>query len=284
MVTRRTCACLILLLVVASARTAGEWRPPTADELSRAAWVMEAVAERQLSDDQWLFSRAHHFAWRFEGRPSWFVGWWHVFPHRHDVAAAPMGRPKPVNAESLEKGKRFLLLADEDFHLLLVYPVGDDNSNYVQGMNRLEFERHVWDASLARETVEWFLDALSKGGSDLALARRYLSDTRQKEYGARGGGDRYFRDMGVTTLLSPWIEMEVQLKDKEARVRVLAAVSGQSGGASYWRTGTFVLTPAPRIMGPMSWAIADYLSGPSAKSGDIRVFHYGRVNQFTGRR
>ena len=284
MLTRLAYACTALLLVNGLTATAAGPRAPSADELSRAAWVVEALAERRLSEDQWLFSQGRHFAWGFEGRPSCFVGWWRVFPETHGVAAVPMDRPSPVNAECLEDGKRFLVLAEEDFHLLLVYPVGDSGGDYVQGMNRSEFERRVWDASLARETVEWFLDSLSEGRSHLAVARRYLSDARQEEYDARGEGEQYLRDMGVLDLRSPWIEMEVQLAEEEARVRVFASLSGATGAEYQWRTGTFVLTPAPRIMGPRSWAIADYLPGLPAKSGEIDYFHYGPVNQFRGRR
>jgi hypothetical protein len=252
------CAMLALALVTARCDRLDGLVRPDDELLATASYVFDATAERQLAERDWLFRGKPIFNWiGTAGRSPYFVGWWNIKPEGAErwAAAFPL-RPAPRNSTSLVEGKRFLVVADADFHLLLVYPVEPNSDQYLPGMSEREFRDHVFSLRMLYSTVSDFLAAVTDADWDMARYALCASLWRSKE--ASGNPDTYLAKLGVPRFQRaalPTFQI-VSMTEKKARVMV----QGADGRRARLHSGVRVklaltLTKTRRSMGPLEWEI-----------------------------
>jgi hypothetical protein len=253
--------CLLLALGVAAARCDGADKLIAPDDnlLASAGYVMDATAVKQLAERDWLFKGSSIANWFGNvGRSPYFVGWWNTAPEGSEHWAAPFPlRPAPQNSASLAEDRRFLVLADEDFHLLLVYPVEPAAGEYVRGMSEREFREHVTHLRTLYGTVREFLTAVTN--ADWPVVSSVLCAPIRKTMEASADPDSYLARIGVPriqSLCSRTFDVTT-LTDKKAEVMV----EGYDGRRARIGSGVRVrlmltLTRTRQMMGPMGWEIA----------------------------
>jgi len=201
---------------------------PTADELSRASWVMEAKVAARLSDKEWLFREGYHLVSALLApQPKSFVGWWEARRPNIDSPQLLIIAPAPRNAEALRLGQRFLITAERDFHLLGVYRVGFPRQNYVGDMTRATLEHRIFDARLVRGAATMWMKALSFGRwSDAAT--QYVTPSLRATIAAAPSPEMYFKQTGILDVAayeSPGLSINVlSLEDRAAKVEVVNLV------------------------------------------------------------
>jgi hypothetical protein len=180
---------------------------PNADELSRAPLVLLATAERQLKPSEWLFTGV-----RVVGQcgydpvlPRNAVGWWSVRPlDAKGWQWTPYFPPAPQNAALLKAGGAFILLAEENYHLLAVYPCGYGSSGPASGVGPCDIERRACYARRIRETVDGFFQALAD--ADWGKAARAVSDRIREQLAASKSPGEFFTCSGLLPLAKRYSE------------------------------------------------------------------------------
>lgn len=192
------------------------------------------------------------------------MGWWNVAPEGsgHWPALFPL-RPAPKNSATLREGKRFLVVADEEFHLLLVYPVEAEAGEYVRGMGEAEFQDHVISLRTLYGTVRDFLMAVTNG--DWRMATWGLCHPMRQSMEASRDPGVYLAGLGV-----PRIPRAALEGDSSSTIQVGSMTEGraevivQGDDARRARIGSGVrvkveltLTKTRRMMGPPGWEIVE---------------------------
>jgi len=192
----------VIALLSVSTCAAQEPLVPTVDELSRAPLVLRARAAENLSATEWLFTDVRVLGECPPGAvlPRNILGWWTVKPDWADprkVSAPPYFPPPPKNDSLLKRGEVFLLLGEENFHLLAVYRSSPDPNACLPGISIGEVDRRVCSARHIRQTVDDFLHALAHGywvnaADDMtqSLQKQMRSSKSPKEF---FGGDKVLR-------------------------------------------------------------------------------------------
>ena len=252
----RWACCIAAVLVLSLRCLSAPAAPlaPTADELSRASFVLQAPPALSLSATEWLFSDVRVLGTFGGGRalPRHIVGWWTVEPpDARTWQFAPDFPPAPKNETLLRAGRTVVLLADQDFHLLAVYPVGPDQ--YLGGLGMEQFEERVWDARRVRQIAEDFVKALATGNWE--DARACLAKSLRDELDSKESPKAYFEGKGLLQVA--------------AVHPAITVASLESDSAEVWLTdGRAVAVPLPKYVlrftptgrpgkGPMrGWEIA----------------------------
>jgi hypothetical protein len=238
---------------------------PDDNLLAGAAYVMDATAVEQLAKRDWLFKGSPIFDWiGTAGRSPYFVGWWNIAPEgsEHWAARFPL-RPAPRNSATLREGERFLVVADEELHLLSVYPVGPEADEYVPGMDEREFREHVISLRTLYGTVRDFLMAVTD--ADWTMATWALCAPMRESMEARGDPEAYLTSLGVpripTAALMECLSPTIQIAGvAEAKAEVV--VQGNDTRRARIGSGVRVkllltLTRTRQMMGPMGWEIVE---------------------------
>jgi len=233
---------------------------PTADELSRAPLVLEARADSTLSSTEWLFHDARTFGTFGCGppMPANFVGWWMIEPPDARMwACRPFFPPAPKNALLLKRGGIFVLLAEENFHLLAVYPAGSDRGRYLADMSVREFEELVCDSRRVREAVENLFRALLE--RQWAWALQLLADPLRRQAQSSKSTEEFFRSKGLTEVAGRYMTLSItSLTTSSAQVRVtIPEVQPQRPGGRVLpgRQTVIRLTPRRPAKGCGNWQI-----------------------------
>ncbi len=256
--------CLAIALGVAAVGCDGAEKLVAPDDnlLASASYVMDATAVKQLGERDWLFKGSPIHNWiGTAGRSPYFIGWWNIAPEgsEHWAAVFPL-RPAPENSTTLTAGKRFLVVADEEFHLLLVYPTEPEADHYLRGMEEREFREHVVSLRTLYATVRDFLTAVTN--ADWPMATRSVCASLRSSMETGGDPDAYLAGLGV-----PRISTADLLGDSPA-IQVANMTEGraevvvQGDDARRARVGSGVrvkllltLTKTRRTMGPLGWEI-----------------------------
>jgi hypothetical protein len=256
--------CVALALGVLTARCDGAEKLVAPDDnlLASATYVMDAAAVKQVAERDWLFKGYPMVGWIRGGRSPYFVGWWNVAPEGSERWAVHFPvRPAPANAAALQEGKRYLVVADDEFHLLSVYPVDPEAGLSMRGMNEREFREHVVSVRMLHLAVSDFLTAVTN--ADWTTAARSLCAPMREEMLASSDPDAHLAELGVprirTTALTggPRDTINVaRIAEAEAQV----VVQGHDGrrarlGSRVWAKVSLTLTRTRRMMGPMGWEI-----------------------------
>jgi len=238
---------------------------PDDNLLAGAAYVMDATAVEQLAERDWLFKGYPIFSFGWIGtaaRSRYFVGWWNIAPEgsEHWAARFPL-RPAPRNSATLGEGKRFLVVADDEFHLLSVYPVEPEADQYVRGMSEREFREHVISLRTLYGTVRDFLTAVTD--ADWSMATWALCAPMRESMEASGDPEAYLVSLGVPRIptaalmegLSPTIQV-ASMTEAKAEVVVQGNDTRRARIGSGVRVELLLtLTRTRQMMGPMGWEI-----------------------------
>jgi hypothetical protein len=238
---------------------------PDDNLLAGAAYVMDATAVKALAERDWLFKGSPIFDWiGIAGRSPYFVGWWNVAPEGSEGWAQPFPlRPAPRNSATLGEGKRFLVVADDEFHLLLVYPVEPEADEYMPGMDEREFREHVISLRTLYGTVRGFLMAVTD--ADCTIARAALCAPMRESMDASSDPEAYLVSLGVPRIptaalmedLSPTIRV-ASMAEAKAEVVVQGNDTGRARIGSGVRVQLLLtLTRTRQMMGPMGWEIVE---------------------------
>jgi hypothetical protein len=198
---------LALVALLLHPRASAQALVPSPDELSRAPLVLLARAERQLKPTEWLFTEV-----RVVGRcgydpdlPWNAVGWWSVRPPDAGTWQAPvLFPPPPKNAGLLKSGQIFILLAEENYHLLAVYPCRYGSSDPASGVGPCDIERRACYARRIRETVDGFFQAVAD--ENWADAARAVSDRIREQLAASKSPGEFFTCSGLLPLAKRYSE------------------------------------------------------------------------------
>jgi hypothetical protein len=163
-------------------------------------------------------------------------------------AAAFPFRAAPQNSEILAEGKRFLVVADGDFHLLLVYPLTPKPDQYLPGMSEREFrDRLVYLRSLYA-TVREFLTAVTDANWDVA-GPALCESLRQKMKASRDPR-AYLSKLGVPRIITKPVFGILSMGETQAKV-----VAGGNDVSGVGAEVALTLTRTRYSMGVRGWEI-----------------------------
>jgi hypothetical protein len=241
--------------------------PPTPDQLAKAAYVLQAKAEQMLSPTEWLFSDVKLLGWRIsEVLPQHIIGWWTIAPpDARQWQVMVIFPPAPQQASLLKAGETFILLADENFHLLGVYPpdvIPEYASPAKTPDNFPSFDVRVWSARQLNQLTKNLYNALEAkdweafgghrpGPDEVALTPRLLAEIKSK-----GGTKVFFQQIGLPRTNSlqtvPYYRFNLTtLTPESAEVRLFW--SGRTQVSPRSPIGKSEANPAPYL--PNSWMI-----------------------------
>jgi hypothetical protein len=244
------CAVLALALVTARCDGATKLVPPDDELLATASYVFDAVAEKRLAERDWLFKGTPIYNWvGTSGRSPYFVGWWNIEPEQAKrwAAAFPL-RPAPQNSATLAEEKRFLVIADGDFHLLLVYPVGPKPDRYLPGMSEREFRDRVVYLRSLYATVRGFLTAVTDANWDVAGSA--LCESLRQKMKASRDPQAYLSKLGVPRIITKPVFDILSMGETQAKV-----VAGGNDVSGVGAEVALTLTRTRYSMGVRGWEI-----------------------------
>lgn len=231
-------ACCLTAVMALSLRCLAASAPPapTADELSRASFVLQAMPVLSLSATEWLFADVRELATFGYGRElsRHVVGWWTVEPPEPWTPQAIREfPPAPKNATLIRPGRTVVLLADQDFHLLAVHPIYAEPGKYLSGLDGYQFEQRVDSARRIRQIAEDFVKALA--ASDWEAAGAWLAKSLRDELHSKQSPKAYFEEKGLLQV---------------AAVHPATTVASlESDSAEVWlRDGRAVAAPLPKYV------------------------------------
>jgi hypothetical protein len=244
------CAMLALALVAPRCDGATKLVPPNDELLATASYVFDAVAEKRLAERDWLFKGAPiATSASTTGRSPYFVGWWNIRPEEAERWAATFPlRPAPQNSKALAQGRRFLVIADADFHLLLVYPLNPKSDQYLPGVSEREFRDRVVYLRSLYATVRNFLAAVTE--ADWSGVESALCQPLRQKMRASRDPQAYLAKLGVPRLTATQILDILSTEEKQARV-----VAGGNDVSGAGAEVALTLTRTRLSMGVPGWEI-----------------------------